>query len=221
MKKAASLNWLIPIIVLLAVTAALFGLLTQGGPGAHSFATLRGQAAQIYGKGLYQFDTVFRAATFRAADLITLCVSVPLLLIAFARYQRGRLRGALLLISAIPFFLYNGASMTFGAMFNRMFLVYVAIFSASLFAFVIALTIVDTHALSEHMSPRVPRRGIAIFLFVAGIGNFFLWLSELIGPLLSGGAPANLGPYTTMFTHGLDSAVITPATVITGIWLLP
>ena len=37
---------------------------------------------------------------------------------------------------------------------------------------------------------------------------------------MTGQAPANLGPYTTMFTHGFDSAVITPATVVTGIYLL-
>ena len=37
---------------------------------------------------------------------------------------------------------------------------------------------------------------------------------------MTGQAPANLGPYTTMFTHGFDSAIITPATVITGIYLL-
>jgi NADH:ubiquinone oxidoreductase subunit K len=47
-----------------------------------------------------------------------------------------------------------------------------------------------------------------------------LWLRELIDPLMTGQAPANLGPYTTMFTHGFDSAVITPACVLTGIFLL-
>jgi hypothetical protein len=220
MKKAASLNWLIPVIILLAVTAALFGLFSGGGTGAYAFTTLHGQAAQIYGSGLYRFDTVFSAATFRAVDLITLCLSVPLLVLAFVLYQQGRLRGALLLISAIPYFLYNGASMTFGAMFNSMFLVYVALFSASLFAFMVALTTIDPTTLPERVLPRLPRRGIAIFLFIAGIGTLFLWLSELIGPLLSGEAPANLGPYTTMFTHGFDSAIITPATIVTGIWLM-
>jgi len=40
----------------------------------------------------------------------------------------------------------------------------------------------------------VPHRGIAIFMFVAGFGILFLWLSELVGPLMAGQAPANLGP---------------------------
>jgi hypothetical protein len=45
-------------------------------------------------------------------------------------------------------------------------------------------------------------------------------MSELVGPILTGSAPANLGPYTTMFTHGFDSALITPALLLTGILLL-
>lgn len=60
----------------------------------------------------------------------------------------------------------------------------------------------------------------AILLFAAGLGTLLLWLSELVGPILEGGVPKNLGPYTTMFTHGLDSATITPAAVLAGISLL-
>jgi NADH:ubiquinone oxidoreductase subunit K len=61
---------------------------------------------------------------------------------------------------------------------------------------------------------------MAIFLFVAGIGTLFIWMSELVEPLIGGQAPEILGPYTTLFTHGFDSAVITPAAVITGVFLL-
>jgi hypothetical protein len=42
----------------------------------------------------------------------------------------------------------------------------------------------------------------------------------LVGPLLAGQAPMLLGPYTTMFTHGFDSAIITPATMLAGIFVL-
>ena len=124
------------------------------------------------------------------------------------------------MISAIPYFLYIGVSMTFSAAFNRIFLLYAALFSVSLFTFVVALFTMDMEALPKHVLPCLPHRGIAVFLFVVGIGTFLIWLSELIGPMLTGTTPVNLGPYTTMFTHGFDSAVITPATVLTGIYLL-
>jgi hypothetical protein len=120
----------------------------------------------------------------------------------------------------LTYFLYNSASLTFSAAFNSLFLLYAASFSASLFATIIAFTTFDTLNFSNKVSSGLPHRGMAIFMFIAGFGTLLLWLSELIVPLMTGQAPANLGPYTTMFTHGFDSAVITPAAVITGIYLL-
>ena len=219
MKQYTTLNWLIPLIVIIAAVAALVGLFVQGGDGRSTFTTLHGQTVMIYGKGLYRFDTVLYAATFKGVDVITLIISVPLLIIAFALYRRNSLSGRLLLLSALPYFVYIGASMTFSAAFNRIFLLYVTLFSTSLFSFIGLATSFDLESLSKYMLPGMPYRGIAIFMFVAGIGTLLLWLSELIGPMINGSTPTNLGPYTTMFTHGFDSAVITPATVLTGIFL--
>ena len=42
----------------------------------------------------------------------------------------------------------------------------------------------------------------------------------MFGAIMTGQAPENLGPYTTMFTHGFDSAVITPAAALAGVCLL-
>ena len=220
MKKQAALNWLVPNIGLLALVASGTGLFWQGGDGPRPFTTLRGQTVEIYGRGVYQNDTVFYSAGFKGADAIVLFVGTPLLIYSFMRYRSGSLRGGFLLAGALSYFLYIGASLTFSAAFNRLFLVYTALFSASLFGFIAALSSIDVQALPGRTSPRLPHRGLAILLIVAGLGTLLLWLSELTGPILGGGTPANLGPYTTMFTHGLDSATITPATVLTGIYLL-
>jgi hypothetical protein len=220
MRQKSVLNILIPLIAIIAAAAALAGLLVQGGDGPVSFTTLRGQTANIYGYGLYRFDTLFSAMTFKGTDVITLVLSIPLLIIAFVLYHRNLLRGGLLLLSAIPYFIYIGASMTFSAAFNSAFLLYVALLSVSLYTFLTVLSAIDSSVLSRHVLPGFPHRGLAIFLFISGIGTFLVWLSELVGPLLTGSTPANLGPYTTMFTHGFDSAIITPALLITGVFLL-
>ena len=220
MKQQPALNWLIPLIALIAVAAALAGLMTQGGDGASTFTTLHGQTADIYGVGLYRFDTAFSATTFKGVDIITLVLSVPLLIIAFILYRRNSLRGGLLLLSAVPYFIYIGASMTFSAAFNSAFLLYVALLSVSFFTFLVLFSAFDTAEIAKHVLPGFPHRGLAIFLFVAGIGTLLLWLSELVGPLMKGSIPAHLGPYTTMFTHGFDSAIIVPALLLTGIFLL-
>lgn len=220
MKQNSTLNWLIPLIAVLAVITAGVGLFSQGGDGAFSFRTVYGDTVEIYGRGIYRHDSSFVAALFRGTDAITLFVSLPLLLVGYLSHRRGSLRGSIFMIGMLLYFFYVGVTYTFSVIFNSLFLVYTALFSASLFATIIALTTFDTQYLAAKVTLGMPHRGIAIFMFVAGLGTLFLWLSELIAPMMAGLAPANLGPYTTMFTHGFDSAVITPATVITGIFLL-
>lgn len=220
MKRNPALDWLIPLIAILAVVIGGVGLFSQGGDGAFSFSTVYGDTVEIYGQGIYRHDTSFVAALFKGTDAITLFVSLPLLLVGYVSYRRGSLRGSIFLIGMLLYFLYIGVTYTFSVIFNSLFLVYTALFSASLFATIIALTTFDAQYLASKVTSNMPHRGIAIFMFVAGLGTMMLWLSELIAPIMTGQAPANLGPYTTMFTHGFDSAVITPATVVTGIYLL-
>ncbi len=216
----AALNWLVPLIAILAIITAGAGLFAPGGAGPFTFTTLRGQTVEMYGRGVYQNDSLIAGAGFRGTDAVTLCLAVPLLLAAWISALRGARNGHIVLIGVLFYFLYNGASMTFSAAFNSLFPFYTALFSASLYAVIVALTTFDSATLARQVMPGFPRRGSAIFCFVAGIGTLFIWWSELIGPLLTGQAPAHLGPYTTMFTHGFDSAVITPAAVIAGILLL-
>ena len=218
--KRPELNWLVPLIAVLGLIASGAGLFLAGGEGPFSFTTLHGQVVEMFGRGLYQNDTVFSATLFKGADAVLLFVGLPLLAAAFMRYRAGSLKGGFLLAGILMYFLYMGASLTFGAAFNRMFLVYTGLFSASLFALIVALNAIDARMLPGLVSPGLPHRGTAIFLFIAGLGTLMLWLSELIGPILEGGVSENLGPYTTMFTHGLDSATITPACVLAGITLL-
>jgi hypothetical protein len=219
MKQQSALYWLVPLIVILGGITAGVGLFATGGPGPSPFTTVHGNTVVLYGYGLYRNDSLFAGALFRGTDATTLFVSLPLLLMSYWSYRQNSMRGHIFLIGMLLYFLYVGVSYTFSVVFNSLFLIYVMLFSASLFATIFALTSQDAVRLSRQITPHFPHRGIGIFMFVAGLGTLMLWLSELIGPLMTGQAPANLGPYTTMFTHGFDSAVITPATVLAGVYI--
>jgi len=216
----ASFHRLIPLIVVLALVTAGTGLFSQGGQGPYTFQTLHGQQVEMYGRGVYARDSLLAGAGFRGADAVTLFVSLPLLVFFYRLARRGSHNAPVALTGILFYFLYNSASMTFSASFNALFLVYTALFSACFFAVVLALTSLDASALAQRVQPGFPHRGLAIFLFVAGFGTMLVWTSELLPPLLAGSAPAVLGPYTTLFTHGLDLAVIVPTTVLTGFLLL-
>ena len=220
MKQQTAFTWLVPLIAVLALIIAGVGLFSAGGEGPRPFTTIYGDTVEIDGHGIYSHDTSFVAALFRGTDAITLFAAVPLLLVGYLLYRRGSLRGSIFMTALLLYFLYIGVTYTFSVIFNPMFLFYVALFSAGLFATIVAFNSFDAESLAGKLTAGVPRRGMAIFLIIAGLGTLMLWISELIGPLMNGTAPANLGPYTTMFTHGFDAAVITPATVLTGIFLL-
>jgi hypothetical protein len=218
MKNKIALHWLVPLIAILAGITASFGLLARGGEGPRMFTTIYGNTVELYGRGVYLRDTTLVATLLKGTDFVTLFISLPLLIASYRSFRRGSWKGSLFLTGVLFYFLYLGATYTFSVIFNVLFLVYTGLFSASLFAVILLFTSLDKEKLAGAIiNPGVPKRGIAIFMVVTGIATLLLWLSELVGPLATGSAPQNLGPYTTMFTHGFDSAVLTPALIISGV----
>src|SRR5918912_2575106 len=133
MKIQPALNWLIPLIAVLALFAAGIGLFYPSHGSSFPFTTMRGETVQIWGKGWYRYDTPIGALWFMAGDLITLFLAIPALVTSFVLYCRGSVQGGLLLTGTLAYFLYTYISLGFGAAYNNLFLIYILIFSASLF----------------------------------------------------------------------------------------
>jgi hypothetical protein len=212
--------WLSALIVVLAAVAAGVGLFWQGDGGGFSFTTLRGETVEIYGRGIYRYDTDFKGAGNRGTDAVTLLLGIPLLVIAVLRYRRGSLRGGLLLLGVLPWFLYVYTTAALGISYNNLFLVYVALFSASLYAFIMLFASVNYAALRDHFSPRLPRRGLAVFMFVSGAVTLAVWLGPLLGALVQGEPPKLLDSNTTSITDALDLGVLAPAMFLSGVLVL-
>jgi hypothetical protein len=220
MKISKAVIWLSSLIAVLALFAAGIGLFWQTGGSSFSFMTLHGQTVQIYGQGIYHYDTVASASQEKGQDVVTLFLGIPLLLISLLLYRRGSLRGQLLLTGTLGYVLYTYGSMAFLTAYNPLFLVYVALFSASLFAFVLALTSIDMQALPSHFSPHLPRRSIAVFLFAVGLFLLFMWLGLIVPALAQGQAPQGLESTTTLVIQVLDLGIIVPVAFLSGILLL-
>ena len=221
MKSSRIVIWLSGLIAVLAIAAAGIGLFYQDVGSSYLFTTLHGQSVLIYGQGLYRYDIPIIAVGFRAADAITLVLALPLLFLSLVLYQRGKLQGGLLLAGVLTYFLYSYGSMAFGAAYNSLFLVYVILFSASLFALVILLTSFDMLELPTHFSAGLPRRRIGIFLIVSGIILSLVWLAlSLVPALLGGTVPLEVASYTTFITGVVDIGIVAPALVVSGALLL-
>jgi len=219
MKRSNILIWLSVLVAILAGVYASVGLFSQGGNGPFTFTNLHGITTDIYGLGIYRNDSAFKAPILRGTDAVTLFVCVPALLVAIFLYRRGSLRGGLFLTGMLAYFLYNSASLGFGAAYNDLLLVYIASFSASLFAFILACISIDLEILAERTSSKFPRRGVAIFLFFAGL-SLLVWIVDIVSALVQRTFPVNLGPYSTEATYVIDLGIILPTAYLAGVLVL-
>ena len=216
MKYQSALRWLIPLIGILALIAAGSGLFYQTDGQPYPFTSYRGEEVMIYNQGLYQYETVSSVAQAKANDLVTLVIGLPLLVISTWLAFHGSLRGRLLLTGTLGFFLYTYISMAFLAAFNPLFLVYTALYSLSLFAFILSMMSFDLETLPKHFSERLPRKWIAGLLFFVGGFLALAWLGRVLLPTLGNQTPL-LENATTMVIQAMDLGLILPLVVLGGV----
>ncbi len=202
------------LIAGLALLTSTLGLFSTGGSAPASVVSVHGEMVALYGSGPYRFESVFKGAGNRGSDAVTLALAVPLLLGSALRYRQGSPAGALMLTSALTWFLYLNATMSLGAAYNELYLVYVALFSASLGALLLVVRSVDARELAVLLGPAAPRRGVAALMLVSGLVTAVVWLAPLLAAAVSGQPPGLLDHGTTMVTDTLDLALITPATLV-------
>ncbi len=213
-----ALKWLIPVIILLTFITAFTGVIPgEGQP--YTMTNFRGEEVTINARGLYYWDTVSSAAQMQANDLVTLLLGLPLLAISFWLTLRGSLRGRLLLTGTLGFILYTYITMCFGAAYNQLFLVYVALFSLSLFAFILIMMSFDLTILPDHFSEKLPRGWIAGLLFFAAAFLSLAWLGRIAATFAPDSIPT-LDNTTSMFIQVMDLGVIVPLCGLSGILLL-
>lgn len=219
MKYSSTLKILLPLIGLLALFAAGMGLFYQTPGTPYPFTSHRGEEVMINGRGLYYYDTVSSAAQQQGNDVVTLFVAIPLLIVSTWMTFRGSLSGRLLLTGTLGFFLYTYLSMCMLTAFNALFLVYVSIFSLSLYAFILCMMSFDLVTLPRHFSDKLPRGWIATLLFVIGAFLSLTWLGRVIAPLVKN-TPPLLDNGITMVIQAMDLALIVPLAILAGILLL-
>jgi hypothetical protein len=209
---ASRLGW---SIVGLALIASIVGLFSVGQAETFEFRTVRGETVELYGGGIYRYDSVFQAGANQGTDLLTLLVPVPLLVLTLLATRRGSLRARLLRLGTFVYFLYLYASLALHTAYNGLFLVYVLLFAASLLAVMLDFVALARRDLTASLRPGLPRRAPAWFMIGSGLVTLLIWSMGPVADLLGGPAP-ELGVAQTLFTNALDIAVIVPAALIAG-----
>ncbi|MCP4429027.1 MAG: hypothetical protein GY803_31465 [Chloroflexi bacterium] len=219
MKYQSTLKWLVLLIGILALIVASAGIFYQTSGEPYPYTNHRGESVMINGYGLYYYDTVSSAAQMQGNDLVTLVVGLPLLAVSVVLAFRGSLRGKLLLAGTLGFFLYTYMSMATLAAYNALFLIYVAIFTLSFYAFILSMMSFDLKTLPQAFSEKLPHGWIVGLMFL--IGSFLLvaWLGRILPPLFQNGMPA-LENTTTLVIQFMDLGLIVPLAFLGGFLLL-
>lgn len=169
---------------------------------------------------LYRDNELVRKTWF-INDLLTLFVMTPLLMGSLMLTIRQLQRAQLVWIAMLAYMLYNYAFYLFGAAFNTFFLLYVALFSLSLFALIFALASLDVNAISRAFSAKTPVRWISGFMmFIAGFLGF-KWVADSLNFVFTGQLPKAIVDFAhpTNIVFALDLALIVPWMVLGAIWL--
>jgi hypothetical protein len=174
----------------------------------------------LFVPGSYKADTAFTAAAFRGTDLVSLVVALPTLAGSLFLARRGSGRALLVWLGTLAYITYTYLY-SFAIVWNRLFLVYVALLSLSGFTLVCALTALDANQLADQFTDRTPVRPVSTFLWVIGAMLGLMELGQVVPALLAGEVPdvvAKTG-HPTGVIYILDLGLVVPLLVMAGHWL--
>jgi hypothetical protein len=221
MKYKNTISLLVIIVAILSIFSTSYAIFSNQGPGEYEYKSIYGESVSIYGKGLYEHDSVSMAAQAIAQDYVTLFLGVPLLLLSFYLYRRGLLKGSLLLTGTLGYFLYTYASYSFLSMYNQLFLIYVALMSASFFAFTLMMMSFEIENLPIFFSEKMPVKFLGGFLLFVSFVFGMMWTGKLGFPLMNNTPPpADLQHYTTFVIQALDLGFVVPVGLVAGVLLM-
>lgn len=208
------------VIIILSALVVLAAFFYPFVGQAYTFTTLRGETVEIYGQGLYRFETMSFYAQAIAQDIVTLLVGVPLLIVSLLMAKNGSMRGRVLLTGTLAYFLYTYASYSFLSAFNEAYLFYVAVFSLSLFAVILSFMSLPAGELVSHIKDGYPRKGLGIFCLSVGGVIALMWLARILPAIFQGIAPVGIETASTLVIQSLDLGLIVPLGILSGVLLL-
>ena len=215
MQNTKTLQRLVLLVLVFCILASSIGLFSTTGGTPYEVTNQYGDRIKMYGDGLYSHDSYFKAPILRASDATMLFLAVPLLaLCLFLDRKRPCLKSRIALASGLFCFTYYSASLCFGVTYNYLMLLYIALFSASLFALGLSLASIDFARLQASMTEPLPYGGIYTFLLLTGVALTVAWLPDILSSLATARPLALIEVYTTEITYVLDMGIISPGAIL-------
>lgn len=189
-------------------------------------------AAIASGIGLFNAeiynDNAFVKSAWYANDWVTLVVVVPALIIALVLSKNGDFKPKLVWLGLMGYLFYNYAFYLFGAAFNKIFLLYVAIYTLSFFALIMglaALPVQNIICTSKILRNEIPillgQRVVSFFLILISIMLCLVEIPPCFTFITKGVIPEIVvkTQIHTSVVYALDLSFVVPAMVLGAILL--
>jgi hypothetical protein len=178
--------------------------------------------AGLFFEATYAAEALSFATQGRAQDMITLFWVVPMFGVALRFERQGVFVARVAWLGILLYFIYTYLMASVGLAYNKLFLLYVAIYGLSLGLLVLGLTRVRLDDIVWRFSYRFPRKTVAVYSLALAFAVAFLWLGTIVQSLVTGTPPPQLAEAVTqsLVVQALDLGIVVPLAAAAGMMLL-
>lgn len=168
--------------------------------------------------GLYRDGSWAREA-LRGGDLAALALVVPVLIWSLLLSTRGSLRAQAAWVGALAYGVYNYAYYVFGAAFNDVFLLHIALMTLSMWATALAAASIDVRRVAASIGSGRAVRWLGAFLVLVGVILGGLWVVLAVRFAITGELMADIPADGIHLVFAIDLSLLVPALVVAGVLL--
>lgn len=194
------------VTIALLIVIAATGALSLDFSKSYEITSQYGDTVKMYGNGIYAHDSYFAAPIFIGTDVMILFIFVPLFIYThFQNAKESTNITKLKLMSVYAVACYYAASLCFGVTYNRYHLLYIGLFSCTLFGLFSIMRDIEIERLNHESTA-----GIRIFLILSGVALIVAWVPDIVQAAIANTAPPGIDVYTTSTENVLDMGIIGP-----------
>jgi hypothetical protein len=183
--------------------------------GAIALLMVAASLAGLLVDGLYR-DGPWAREALRGGDLTTLALAVPVLVGSLVLARRGSRTAQAVWMGALAYGIYDYAYYSYGARFNDVFVLHMALLVLSSVAFVRAVLTFDLPGIAERVRGRAAR-WVGGFLVLNGVVLGTLWVVLAIRWAVTGELMGELPEAGVHTVFAIDTTLLAPALVAAGV----
>lgn len=145
----------------------------------------------VFLNGLYR-DNELVKAVWLGNDIVTLFIVLPIMIGALIVSFRNSVKAQFIWMGTLWYMIYNYNFYMYGAAFNKFFLLYVFIFTLSVFALILAIMKTDIQTLAKRIKLKTSVKWVSGFMLFFAIFIGSLWIAQSLNYVFTNEVPLGI-----------------------------